>query len=211
MTPPPSSPATRSSASPPTTRKPSALPAFSLSPSSRSTRGAVAVRTLLPGGPLADQVSKLLATIPADAPLWDAADLDLARASALWTLLTTTAGVRSTIAGKIMARKRPELIPIIDSVISGRLACTPGTYWTTFRRVLQPTALRERIAALKPDQPVLRMVTKGGSASRSASSGSGTRSGHRAYTRRSTVHSRMCSPRDHDTYRLVTRLRSTTR
>lgn len=120
--------------------------------------GAVAVRTLLPGGALADQVSELLTTIPTGTPLWDATDLDLTRASELWTLLKTTVGVRSTIAGKIMARKRPELVPIIDSVVASRLACTPGTYWTTFRRVLQTPALRTRIAVLKPDQPVLRVL-----------------------------------------------------
>ncbi|MEU7873800.1 DUF6308 family protein [Dactylosporangium sp. NPDC049140] len=56
--------------------------------------GAVAVRALLPGGRIADQVSELLATIPADVPLWDASDLDLARADTLWNLLKTTdAGV----------------------------------------------------------------------------------------------------------------------
>ena len=120
--------------------------------------GAVAVRTLLPGGSLADQVSELLATIPTCTPLWDATDLDLTRASTLWTLLNTTVGVKSTIAGKIMARKRPGLIPIIDSVVANGLACTPGTYWTTFRRVLQSPALRMRVAALKPDQPVLRVL-----------------------------------------------------
>jgi hypothetical protein len=66
--------------------------------------------------------------------------------------------VDSTIAGKILARKRPELIPIVDSVVAGRLACMAGAYWTTFRRVLQIPALRVSIAALKPDQPVLRIL-----------------------------------------------------
>src|SRR5437763_1923938 len=48
------------------------------------------------------------------------------------------------------------------------------------------------------------MVTTGGTASRSASTGRGTRSGAYRWTSRSTDHSRRCSPRRHDVYRLVT-------
>ncbi|MFI5912047.1 DUF6308 family protein [Dactylosporangium sp. NPDC051541] len=120
--------------------------------------GAVAVRALLPGGQIADQVSELLTMIPADVPLWDATDLDLVRADILWNLLKTTAGVGPTIAGKVLARKRPELIPIVDRVVADRLECAAGTYWTTFRRVLQHPGRRALIAALRPDQPILRIL-----------------------------------------------------
>ena len=48
------------------------------------------------------------------------------------------------------------------------------------------------------------MVTTGGTASRSAATGRGTRSGAYRWTSRSTDHSRRCSPRRHDVYRLVT-------
>lgn len=66
--------------------------------------------------------------------------------------------MRRTIAGKLLARKRPELIPIVDGVITGRLGCVSGTYWTTFRQVLRDDSRRERIASLAPDVPVLRVL-----------------------------------------------------
>jgi hypothetical protein len=67
-------------------------------------------------------------------------------------------GVGSTIAGKVMARKRPELIPIVDDVVAGRLGCVNGTYWTTFRQVLQDHDRRVRIASLGSHVPVLRVL-----------------------------------------------------
>ena len=82
-------------------------------------------------GDLAEAVSALLAQIPADARLGnlkgkDAFDSLLGPASpslALWDLLRRNAknehrwDVGPTIASKILARKRPHLIPIEDSVV----------------------------------------------------------------------------------------------
>ena len=82
-------------------------------------------------GDLAEDVSALLAQIPADARLGDLKGKDafnslLGSASpsqALWDLLCRNAknerrwGVGPTIASKILARKRPHLIPIEDSVV----------------------------------------------------------------------------------------------
>ncbi|MFD0743494.1 DUF6308 family protein [Phytohabitans flavus] len=120
--------------------------------------GPKAVRRLLPGGLLANHTSALLARIPLGVALWDATDDDLAWANELWSLVQTVDGVGTTIAGKIMARKRPELIPIVDGVVADQLRCERGTYWTTLRRILQDQELRARIASLQPHTPILRVL-----------------------------------------------------
>ncbi|WP_435090676.1 DUF6308 family protein [Micromonospora aurantiaca (nom. illeg.)] len=120
--------------------------------------GVAAARALLPGGKLANQTSALLARIPLGVAVWEATDDDLAWSGSLWSLLRNVDGVGRTIAGKLMARKRPELIPIVDDVVHGRLGCLTGTYWTTFRRVLQDPSRRARIASLAPHVPALRVL-----------------------------------------------------
>jgi hypothetical protein len=120
--------------------------------------GAPAARELLPGGRRASLAASLLARMPLGTPLWDATDRDLAWTGELWTLLTSVRNVGSTIAGKILARKRPELVPVVDSVVANHLSCQSGTYWTTFRRVLQNQARRTQIAEPAPHVPVLRAL-----------------------------------------------------
>jgi hypothetical protein len=119
---------------------------------------AAVVRELLPGGRLANHTSALLARVPLGVALWEVTDTDPAWSKALWSLLKDAPGVGSTIAGKIVARKRPELIPIVDSVVTGRLECVTGTYWTTFRQILRDHGRRARIASLAPHTPVLRAL-----------------------------------------------------
>jgi len=113
----------------------------------------------LRGGRLASQVRQLLTRIPVGVPIWSSTERDLAWATSLWSLLTKhVPGIGPTKAGKILARKRPELIPIIDGVLSKQLNCRPNTYWTAFRDVLQDQALRNEIASLRPGAPVLRIA-----------------------------------------------------
>lgn len=73
----------------------------------------------------ADEITDLLGAIPADIDLWDA-DIDRLNsddspASELWALLRGwkygSWNVGQTRASKGMARKRPRLIPIYDSVV----------------------------------------------------------------------------------------------
>lgn len=82
-------------------------------------------------GPLADDISSLLSEIPPDARLKDLrSDAQFestlgkdSPALQLWDLLRRNGtndvrwGVGPTIASKIMARKRPHLVPIEDSVV----------------------------------------------------------------------------------------------
>jgi len=120
--------------------------------------GVSIARRLLPGGDLAVHASALLARIPVGVPIWDATERDLEWAYELWLLLCSIDRVGSTAAGKLLARKRPECIPIIDRVLRTRLACEQDTYWKTFRCILQDPARRAKISALAPHIPELRVL-----------------------------------------------------
>lgn len=80
---------------------------------------------------LDDEIESLLAHVPVEARIEDLRDTDFeafferdAPASKLWRLLRQkedTWGIGQTTASKILARKRPHLIPIYDSVISDQV------------------------------------------------------------------------------------------
>ncbi|NJC70824.1 hypothetical protein HC031_14020 [Planosporangium thailandense] len=119
-----------------------------------------AVRTILPGGELDDKIQQHLAAIPLGVPLWEATDVHLAWAESLWKLLNTkqVPGVGKSIAGKLLARKRPDLIPIVDNVIAKKLNCASMTYWTTYREVLTCEERRQRLSALRPGTSTVRVL-----------------------------------------------------
>jgi hypothetical protein len=121
--------------------------------------GAVGVRQLLPNGRLSQTASMFLARIPLGVPLWESSDDTLGWANCLWKLLVDEATtVGHTKAGKLLARKRPELVPIVDSTVAENLDCAPGTYWTTFRAILRDRQRRDRLRALRPGYPLLRVL-----------------------------------------------------
>jgi hypothetical protein len=97
-----------------------------------------------------DECNLLLAQIPADVALWDATAEQLNRESAAWRLwrrLVSIPGVRTTRASKLLARKRPHLMPIVDSVIVDRLCLDGLDNWQALRQALTPE-LRSRIDGL---------------------------------------------------------------
>lgn len=71
-------------------------------------------------------------------------------ADLLWHYLKKCRGIGPVIAGKLLARKRPKLIPIIDERIEGTLQATTNRYWETLRECLQPEERRLRIEHLRP-------------------------------------------------------------
>jgi hypothetical protein len=68
----------------------------------------------------------MLEKIDTETDLWCPAAADALReAEAIWEKLRTLPGVDWVTAGKLLARKRPRLVPIADSVILTALAPGP--------------------------------------------------------------------------------------
>lgn len=97
----------------------------------------------------ADVFGELLAAIPVDVDLWDATDEDLANAETLYWALRKLHKVGRTQASKVMARKRPKLIPVIDSVIHTALALGDNS-WAELRICLSEPAVRGAIESIRP-------------------------------------------------------------
>lgn len=113
-----------------------------------------AVRPLL--GPENEKYNDVLATVPADVDLWDARDEQLAPAYALWEALKVPKleGVGPTRRSKLMARKRPRLIPVVDSVVRGALGITRhDDSWLLIRDALceNGNALVMEIEKMRPE------------------------------------------------------------
>ncbi|BBE21866.1 hypothetical protein MN0502_07490 [Arthrobacter sp. MN05-02] len=106
-----------------------------------------------------DEVADLLRQIPVDVDLWEA---DLERLNSpsgpeyeLWNLLRGHKygkwGIGPTRASKIMARKRPRLIPIYDSVVRPLMGLkNSGGQWTAWHAALTADpALPGRLASIR--------------------------------------------------------------
>lgn len=110
----------------------------------------------------ADDLEPLLERIPADLALWDATDQDLVHGEEVFDRLDECHGVGEVIAGKLLARKRPALVLIIDTVVREVLCLPDSRSWTSLRAVLQDATLRRRINALQPrdvpEQPTIRLL-----------------------------------------------------
>lgn len=73
--------------------------------------GPTAVRRLLCDPDYQTRVSEFLVQIPAQAPLWEVDDLE--PAGGLWNLIRDLPQVDYVKAGKLLARERPHLIPVL--------------------------------------------------------------------------------------------------
>lgn len=102
-------------------------------------------------------VTALLREIPTDLDLVHAADEVIgpgSAASRLWELLRAYPGMGQTKTSKLMARKRPGLIPIYDSVVKRVLEVPDSSgHWAGLRAELQADgrALHERALRLRKD------------------------------------------------------------
>lgn len=74
-----------------------------------------AIRRLLESE--ASAFNGLLSAVAVEVDLWDASEDDLAKAEKLYWALRDLPKVGRARASKLMARKRPRLIPVVDSVI----------------------------------------------------------------------------------------------
>jgi len=99
-----------------------------------------AVRRLLGEG--RSQATALLVGISSATSLWEASDGRLEAINPLWNLLTRGSdGVEPALASKLLARKRPRLIPITDTIIVARVDAM-GQTWQALRYCLQDESLR---------------------------------------------------------------------
>ncbi|MFD5635757.1 DUF6308 family protein [Streptomyces sp. NPDC127077] len=96
-------------------------------------------------GSLGDQLSNLLTKIPTDVDLASVETTVIADdspADQAWDLLETQHGLGWVTAGKILARKRPRLLPVYDRVVRCALG-RPPSFWLSLH-----AALREDDSAL---------------------------------------------------------------
>jgi Family of unknown function (DUF6308) len=95
------------------------------------------------------QFSQMLAAIPQDVDLWDAPDDAHRHIDVLWDALTAIDGIGTASATKLLARKRPRLCPISDSVVI-KAVDVPGRTWDVLRVLLQDPAARAQVETLRP-------------------------------------------------------------
>ncbi|WP_139978386.1 DUF6308 family protein [Nocardioides litoris] len=99
-----------------------------------------------------EQLNALLAEIPNNVDLWEATDTDLGPARLLWTAVMGLEGVGPTRTSKLMARKRPRLIPVIDKVVRGALPSLGSDSWLSMQTALRSDIdLRGQIDGLRPE------------------------------------------------------------
>lgn len=105
--------------------------------------GAAAVRDLLESP---SKWTALLDAIPRqDVPLWDLDAAGHTAGSELWVALRKLPGVGPTKTSKLLARKRPALVPITDRIIDEYLPRGTDDFWWLLHRALQDPVRREAI------------------------------------------------------------------
>jgi hypothetical protein len=105
-------------------------------------------------GPLGARLSGLLSDIPRDIDMVDAdADVvaDDSPADQTWHLLRDQPDVGWVIAGKLLARKRPRLLPVYDKVVRCALGRPRPSFWLALRAELRADdrALHRELLALR--------------------------------------------------------------
>jgi hypothetical protein len=106
-----------------------------------------AIRILL--GSHKHQFTELLAALPRATHLWNAPDVIMKHIDAIWDALTVIEGIGTASASKLLARKRPRLCPISDSVVIKAID-VPGRTWDVLRCLLQDPDARVGVEALRP-------------------------------------------------------------
>ncbi|MEV5546426.1 DUF6308 family protein [Streptomyces sp. NPDC052309] len=105
-------------------------------------------------GRLGAQLSGLLQAIPRDTDMVEAEVSDLAPGSPAdraWHLLCAQHGVDWVIAGKLLARKRPRLLPVYDKVVRCALGRPRPSFWLALHAALraEDRALHRQLLALR--------------------------------------------------------------
>lgn len=109
---------------------------------------------------IADQAGTLsdaLTRMPTDVDLVEASDEHLDTALTLWKEVHSLRGVGGTKTSKLLARKRPRLIPIQDSVTRSALG-QPTRWWTPLREKLRD-GLHESLLDIRTQAGVTEEVS----------------------------------------------------
>ncbi|KAA0109936.1 DUF6308 family protein [Mycolicibacterium sp. P1-5] len=95
-----------------------------------------------------DRYNALLRRIPPSVDTWDASreTLQDGPAAELHTLLRTLPGVDWVIAGKLLAAKRPRLIPILDNKVKDLLQPPTSRFWISMWDELADESRRVTVA-----------------------------------------------------------------
>lgn len=99
-------------------------------------------------GAEAEEFTHLLRQIPADRDIWQAdhsALCDGSPAADLHAKLTKLPGVGWVTAGKLMAAKRPRLIPVLDNLVRDLLKPPKGRFWLSMYDQLADERRRRQI------------------------------------------------------------------
>ncbi|MCA1840222.1 MAG: DUF6308 family protein [Actinobacteria bacterium] len=125
----------------------------------------LAIRQLL-AGEVGEEAHHLLQRLDPDEALWNL-DIEALHRKGhpvfdLWWLLMDLDEVGPTRASKLMARKRPNIVPIYDSVIGDRIA-TVDDYWRVFHLFLSDDERCAKVEELRAtaslsDIPLLRIL-----------------------------------------------------
>ena len=107
--------------------------------------------------------SSLLAAIGPNRPIWETPEADLEEGSPadeLWHRLKDLHGVGPVIAGKLLAAKRPGLIPIYDQHVRDALGWPKGHFWVAMQASMTEAhgAVTDAIADAKVNVTPLRAV-----------------------------------------------------
>ncbi|WP_238005912.1 DUF6308 family protein [Dactylosporangium sp. AC04546] len=97
-----------------------------------------------------DHVGVMLARIPLNRDLWEATPSELQAAEDPYRWLDGLPYVGATIASKLLARKRPRLVPIYDTVVQDLLTTPEDQFWTTLADALTDPGMRDDIERLRP-------------------------------------------------------------
>lgn len=114
----------------------------------------LALRRLL--GDRADQVTEAMAALPRSLDLWDAGNAVLDAVDIADDLLRTFDGMGPVVASKLLSRKRPRLVPVVDSVVLRLLDQPPDAYKSARRQLsrwLQDPDLLTRLHELTGPLP----------------------------------------------------------
>jgi transposase len=97
------------------------------------------------------ELSRLLAEIPQDVDLWDATEDALRNIDHMWDALISIEGIGTASATKLLARKRPRICPISDSLVI-KVVDVPGRTWDVLRSLLTDPSARADVEALRPPE-----------------------------------------------------------